>query len=487
MSFLRAEAISKRFGATVALNGVSIEADPGEIHAIVGENGSGKSTLMRILAGVMKPDSGMMTLGGCEYRPSSPIDARRAGIAMIHQELSICGDLTVAENIVLGIENHRGGILNVSEIRRRARLALGELGYGDLDPDTRARALPIAIRQVVEIARSVADNSRLVILDEPTSSLTASDIGHLFSVMRKLKEKGCTILYISHFLNEIHEICDRLTVLRDGIMVGTHPVAGMRDEEIVHLMVGRSIEELYPRSQRNSGEPILTVDHVSGVEKPKEASITLHRGEVFGIAGLNGAGRTELLRMIFGLDKVKSGQIRVGAYRGSASPARSWARGVGLLSENRKEEGLLLNMEIAENIVMAGIKTPIVFPSKQHRESEPWIKKLGVKCQGPEQKVGELSGGNQQKVAIARMLRQDVDVLLLDEPTRGIDVGSKEQIYGLIDSLAVSGKAVLMVSSYLPELLGTCDRIAVMKKGFLSEALPVAEANQELLMSMAVS
>jgi ribose transport system ATP-binding protein len=487
MPFLKTDSISKRFGATIALNAVSIEAEKGEIHAIVGENGSGKSTLMRILAGVMRPDSGSISFDGHDYRPTSPIDARRAGIAMIHQELSICPDLSVGENIVLGVENHRGGVLKLREIRERSRQALSALGYDDLDPDTPAKSLPIAVRQVVEIARSVAEKSRLVILDEPTSSLTAADIEHLFVVMRKLKESGCTILYISHFLNEIREICDRLTVLRDGSMVGVRAVKEIPDEEIVRLMVGRSIEEMYPRSIRQQGEPILEVKGLAGREKPSDASFTLYRGEVLGIAGLNGAGRTELLRLIFGLDPIRRGEISFALLQGAASPAKRWSQGMGLLSENRKEEGLLLNMEIAENIEMAGIKSAVVFPSTQHREGKVWIERLAVKCQGPEQKVGELSGGNQQKVAIARMIREDVDVMLLDEPTRGIDVGSKEQIYRLIDELALQGKAILMVSSYLPELLGTCDRIAVMNKGILSPSLDIADANQEVLMRMAVS
>ncbi|HWD38462.1 MAG TPA: sugar ABC transporter ATP-binding protein [Fimbriimonas sp.] len=486
MSFLNLTDVSKRFGATVALDRVSLSAEAGEIHAIVGENGSGKSTLMRILAGAIKADSGTMELGGQPYHPHSPIHARKAGIAMIHQELSICGHLSIAENIVLGVEDARGGILKVARIRERAQQALSALGHGDLDPDLPAKSLPLAMQQVVEIARSVAERSRLVILDEPTSSLTEADIEHLFSVMRLLKQSGCTILYISHFLNEIHEICDRLTVLRDGQMVGGREVAGISDEEIVKLMVGRDIDEMYPRSARTPGEPILELDHLAGVEKPHSASLSLRRGEVLGIAGLNGSGRTEMLRAVFGLDKVQSGQIRVASYSGLAGPARRWRQGVGLLSENRKEEGLLLNMSIAENIDMAGLDKVVVSPSQQEARAAKWIETVRVKCQSAHQNVGELSGGNQQKVAIARMLRQDVDVLMMDEPTRGIDVGSKEQIYRLIDELALRGKAVLMVSSYLPELLGTCDRIAVMSKGVLSEPIPVASATQESLMKLAV-
>jgi ribose transport system ATP-binding protein len=494
MTFLETRSISKRFGATVALDDVSINVQAGEIHAIVGENGSGKSTLMRILAGVMKPDSGQVILDGKTFRPNSPVEARRAGISMIHQELAICPDLTVAENIVLGIEKHRGGVLRLKEIKQIATNALGALGYSWLDPGTPTSTLSPAVRQVVEIARAVAEESRLIILDEPTSSLTAADIAHLFAMMRSLRDRGCTVLYISHFLNEIREICDRLTVLRDGKYIGVSVVSEISDEQIVREMVGRSIEELYPRSDHNPGDVALSIKHLSGLFKPTDATLDLRRGEVFGIAGLNGAGRTELLRVIFGLDPVKSGEIRIGVgasgsleFSTSSSPRTRWRQRVGLLSEDRKLEGLLIDMEIAENIEMAGLDSPWVFPNAQRKESQVWIDRLRIRCSGPEQRVGELSGGNQQKVAIARLLRQDVDVLLLDEPTRGIDVGSKEQIYGLIDQLALQGKAVLIVSSYLPELLGTCDRIAVMNKGVLGKPIPIHEATQEHLMAMAVS
>jgi ribose transport system ATP-binding protein len=483
---LTAFGISKAFGATVALAGVDLQANAGEVRGIVGENGSGKSTLMKIVAGVIQPDGGHIEIDGEPFRPKSPLDARRAGIAMIHQELSICSDLTVAENIALGAEPNRAGVLSLSEMRQTAKTALAALGHGDLDVETKAKRLSIATQQIVEIARAVSQEARIIILDEPTSSLSEADVKHLFSAVVKLKERGAAVLYISHFLNEIRELCDTLTVLRDGQFVGNRSVDKITDPEIVQLMVGRSIEELYPRSPRHPGDVILSLKDLSGRLKPKDASLEVRRGEVVGIAGLNGSGRTELMRLICGLDQIRQGQITIGSITGPASVSRRWDEGVGLLSENRKEEGLFLNLSIAENVTMASLSSFFVSPQTQATQSQTWIGRLGVKCRGPEQAVGELSGGNQQKVALARMLHHNVDLLLLDEPTRGIDVGSKEQIYRLIDDLAVSGKAVLIVSSYLPELLGICDRIAVMSRGRLSAPLAAAEATQESLMQLAV-
>jgi ribose transport system ATP-binding protein len=486
MALLSMCGISKRFGATVALDHAGLEVGAGEVHALVGENGSGKSTLMRILAGAIQPDSGTMTLGGEPYFPRSPIDARRAGVAMIHQELSLCPHLSVAENVMLGVEESSAGILRRGEMRKKTQDALALLGHGDLDPDIEVQKLPIALRQLVEIARSVAIGSRVVVLDEPTSSLTEADVERLFGVVETLRSEGKAVIYISHFLDEIERICDRITVLRDGKNAGSMPVEGTTADEIVSRMVGRQIESMYPRSERTPGEPLLDVSELSGDGKPEEASITLHRREVVGIAGLNGSGRTEFLRAIFGLDRVRRGQVRIGVVTGPASPSRRWAQGMGMLSEDRKLEGLALNMSIADNITLASLSGLLVLPGKQESAAKEWIDKLAIRCQGPGQAVGELSGGNQQKAAIARLLHHGVDVLLLDEPTRGIDVGSKEQIYRLIDGLANEGKAVLIVSSYLPELLGICDRIAVMRKGHLGPAKEVGELDQESLMHEAV-
>jgi ribose transport system ATP-binding protein len=346
--------------------------------------------------------------------------------------------------------------------------------------------LPLAVRQLVEIARAVAVGSKVVVLDEPTSSLTEADVQNLFGVVRKLREDGHAVLYISHFLDELHALADRMTVLRDGQFVGDREMAGVTDETIVTMMVGRSIDEMYPRSPHSPGETILEVTGLAGISRPESASLQLRKGEVLGIAGLNGSGRTELLRAIFGLDPVKRGTVRIGKYTGGATPAQRWSEGAGLLSENRKEEGLAIDLSIAENITLTTLPRGFISPKSLNDASLSWIKKLAIKCQGPEQRVGDLSGGNQQKVAIARMLHHNVDVLMLDEPTRGIDVGSKEGIYRLIDEAALAGKAVLMVSSYLPELLGTCDRIAVMRKGILGDAKRVEEVNQESLMKEAV-
>lgn len=482
MAFLELHGINKRFGATVALDNVSLSVEKGQVHALVGENGSGKSTLMKIVAGALAADSGTMTLDGQPFNPRNPLHARELGIAMIYQELSLAPDLNVAENILLGLEQAKGGIIDRRTSEQRASEALAQLGYPDLDVTTPIRKLPIAVRQVVEIARAVALGSKVVILDEPTSSLTQADVENLFGVIEKLRADGHAVIYISHFLEEIKRICDHLTVLRDGVFIDSAPVKNVTTDDMVTMMVGRDIEALYPHSNRKPGEPLM---ELNGLETMKgRASITLRRGEVVGIAGLNGSGRSELLRSIFGLDPVKSGQIKVGVVEGPNSPARRWDQGVGMLSEDRKLEGLALTMSIADNLLLT--KLPKVIAGQKHlNEGSIWVERMGVKCQGPQQAVGELSGGNQQKVAIGRLLHHGVDVLLLDEPTRGIDVGSKEQIYRLIDELAMEGKAILMVSSYLPELQGMCDRIAVMHKGDLGAAHPTKDLTAEDIMKEA--
>jgi ribose transport system ATP-binding protein len=486
MSFLEMSGIAKRFAATVALDKVDFAVEKGEVHALVGENGSGKSTLMRILAGAIQPDGGEMRLAGVPFRPRNPMDSRRRGVAMIHQELSLCPHLSIAENIMLGVEAGKAGVLDLTSIRRRSVEALAKLGHGDLDVDQALGRLPIAMRQIVEIARAVAAGSEVVVLDEPTSSLSEADVESLFRVISTLRSAGHAIIYISHFLDEIPRVADRLTVLRDGSAVGTRPVAGTGPDEVVSMMVGRTIEELYPRSERQPGETLLDVTGLSGAKRPIGAGLALRRGEVLGIAGLNGSGRTELLRTLFGLDPVKSGRIRIGVYSGAASPGKRWAQSVGLLSEDRKLEGLALGMTIADNVTLAGLdrlsRFGVLSVGRQARAADEWAKRLDIKCRDGSQAVWELSGGNQQKVALARLMLNDVDLLLLDEPTRGIDVGSKEQIYALIDRVALGGKAVLIVSSYLPELLGVCDRIAVMHKGRLGEAKDARTATAEQVM-----
>jgi ribose transport system ATP-binding protein len=478
--------VKKRFGATIALGSVDLSVDAGQVLALVGENGAGKSTLMKVLSGAHLPDEGTMFIDGQPYSPRDPLDARRAGVAMIYQELSNARHLSVMENILLGVEPTAGPFMRWGQVRRRAAAAMAEVGRPDIPLDLPVGQLSVAEQQLVEIARAVANECKVLVFDEPTSSLTQADIARLFNLIRRLKARGQAIIYISHFLEEVKEISDVFTVLRDGQSVGGGRTVDAAAEKIIAMMVGRQVADLYPRSPRQQGEAILTTDRLAGATKPRSASLSLHRGEVVGIAGLVGAGRTELLRSMFGLDKIQSGEIRLSVYSGAASPAARWAQGMGIVSEDRKTEGLALSLSIANNLTMSKLSGMgpggLVMPGKQNRIAADWISKMRVKCAGPAQPIGALSGGNQQKVAIARLLHHDVDVLLLDEPTRGIDVGSKAQIYQLIDELALSGKAILVVSSYLPELMGICDRIAVMCRGVLGPARLVAEVTEHQIM-----
>jgi ribose transport system ATP-binding protein len=483
--------VRKRFGATYALKGVDLSVRAGQVKALIGENGAGKSTLMKTLSGAYTADAGEMTLEGQPYQPRNPLHARSLGVCMIYQELALAPDLSVMENILLGIEPTLGPLMNWAKTREIASSALREVGLEHVAPERPVGELSIAEQQLVEIARAVAVGCKALVLDEPTSSLTQKDVRKLFDLVNRLKARGVAVIYISHALEEVEELCDEFTVMRDGETVGHGPVADTPVDRIISMMVGRDVEELYPRSPRAQGEPILELHQLQGAKLPREATLTLHRGEVVGIAGLIGAGRTEMLRALFGLDPAKGGEVRVAGTGGFAKPGRRWKQGLGLVSEDRKTEGLAQNLSIAENLTLSKLQ-PLVLPSRQRAAAEPWIREFPIKCQSAEQPVEDLSGGNQQKVAIARLLHHGCDVLLLDEPTRGIDVGSKAQIYAWIDKLAVGDpatgqapKAVLVVSSYLPELLGICDRIAVMTRGILGEAKPVAEWNEHRLMMAA--
>jgi ribose transport system ATP-binding protein len=477
--------IGKAFGATVALDAVDLAVASGEICALVGQNGAGKSTLMAILAGALSPDSGSMQLGGRAFAPRDPLDARRAGVAMIYQELSLAPHLTVMENIVLGVEPVRRGPLKIVQrdrMRETAREALQQLGHADIAPDAIVGDLAPAAQQLVEIARALAVGCRVLVLDEPTSSLGHADVQALFDLLRRLKARGLAIVYISHFIEEVMAIADCFVVLRDGRHAGGGSTAGSSAQHIVSLMVGRGLEDLYQRSERRAGDVLVCVEDVT----PGSAPLTLRSGEVVGIAGLLGAGRTRFLRTIFGLEPVKRGRITVGAYAGPASPHERWRQGMGMLSEDRAGEGLAGGLSVADNLTLSRL-APLgpaftVLPRRQDAASTRWIERLGIRSRHPRQAVHELSGGNQQKVAVARLLHHDVDVLVLDEPTRGIDVSSTAEIYRLVDELVGKRKAVLLVSSYLPELLGVCDRIAVMSRGRLGPARPVEEWTEHSLL-----
>ncbi len=481
-----ARGVRKAFGPTVAVDGVDFSVAAGEVRALVGENGAGKSTLVNVLSGVFLADAGSILLDGEPYEPSSPKDARDRGVVMVHQELALASHLTVAENLFLGIEPVRYGLLRRAEMRERASNALREIEHDDISPDARVDSLSIAARQIVEIARALILEAKVLILDEPTSSLSRPDVEKLFRLIGRLKERGLAIIYISHFLEEVWEVAETFTVLRDGRSVDEGVIADASVPGIVRSMVGRDIDDLFPRSQRTKGELLLQIDELAGATLPLTASFKLHRGEVVGIAGLMGAGRTEMARVVFGLDPVRRGDIRVGVFEGPATPRDRLAQGVGLLSEDRQTEGLATSRTIGENVTLSRLPR-WVQPRRIDAAARRWIDELSIACRGPRQRVSDLSGGNQQKVALARLLYHALDVLLLDEPTRGVDVGSKAQIYRLIDELAASGKAVLLISSYLPELLGMADRVAVMSRGRLGAAHPVAELDEESIMQEAVS
>ena len=479
--------IRKAFGATQALDGVDLSVAPGEICGLVGQNGAGKSTLMAVLSGALLPDAGTMTIDGARYAPRSPIEARRAGVAMIYQELSLAPDLTVMENLLLGAEPTRRGLLDWRAMRATASAALAQLGHDAIRPDATVGDLSVAQQQIVEIARALAIGCRVLVLDEPTSSLGRADTERLFALLRRLKAQGHAIVYISHFIEEVTAITDRYVVLRDGRNVGGGETAAATPAAIVALMVGAQPSDLFARGTRQRGEALLDVD---GVE-PGAATFSLHRGEVFGIAGLVGSGRTRFLRALFGLEPVRRGRIRIGTYSGrGGAPRDRWRAGMGLLSEDRKSEGLALGLSVADNLTLTRLEPlgpgALVMPGRQRHAASHWIAQIAIKCAGPDQAAGELSGGNQQKVALARLLHHDVDVLVLDEPTRGIDVSSKAQIYRLIERLASGGdrpaRAVLIVSSYLPELLGLCDRIAVMQRGRLQPPREAAGLTEHELM-----
>ena len=483
--------VRKSFGATVALDDVHLSVRGGEVCALVGQNGAGKSTLMSILAGAIAPDAGTMTLSGRPYAPRDPREARKAGVAMIYQELSLAPHLSVMDNIALGVEpSRRGalgalGIVHRDTVRRSAHAALEQLGHADIPLDAPVGELSPAAQQLVEIARALAFGCRVLVLDEPTSSLAHGDVRNLFDLIRRLRLQGLAIVYISHFIEEVTQVSDRFVVLRDGRNAGEGATTGASGDEIVSLMVGRALEDLYPRGARTVGQPLLQLDGLQP-DRLSPASLSLHRGEIFGIAGLLGAGRTRLLRGLFGLEAVKRGSVKLGAHAGPGAPADWWQHGMGMLSEDRTSEGLATTLNIADNMTMTRLEGPargfFVSPSRQCQSTRKWIDRLDIRATSPAQQVSRLSGGNQQKIALARLLHHDVDVLVLDEPTRGIDVGSKAQIYKLLDELVTRDKkAVLIVSSYFPELLALCDRIAVMSRGKLGEPRPATEWTEHAL------
>lgn len=493
-NILTMRGIKKAFGGVHALNGVNMEVSRGEVHALIGENGAGKSTLMKILSGALQADTGEMILDGTHYKPKNPLDARMSGISMVYQELNLAEHLTIEENLMLGIEKTKWGFIRREEYRSIIEETLKTLKHSDLIPQVKVHDLSLASRQLVEIARGLITENMVFVLDEPTSSLSQVDTEHLFEVIKTLKKRGVSIIYISHFLEEIKIVADRFTVLRDGETAGTGEIDKTSIDNIIELMVGRPLTEMFPRIPHEIGDEIFRLKDLKGVKLPLSVSVSIKRGEILGIAGLVGAGRTETLRVTYGLDDMDSGEITIGFHtgiKGNIKPHRMIKHGIAFLSEDRKTEGLAVNRSIAENITFSSLpklsKWGMVNDKTINRVSNEWVDRLSIKISQVSDRIDSLSGGNQQKVALARLLQEDADIYLLDEPTRGVDVGSKVEIFRLIGELASQGKAIIIVSSYLPELLGVCDTIAVMHRGVLGPKRAVSEWDEYSIMNEATS
>jgi len=483
---LEMRGINKSFAGNTVLADVNLSARAGEVHALVGENGAGKSTLMKILAGVYQPDAGEILIDDASVHFARPSDALARGVAMIYQELSLAPDLTVAENIFLGREplSFRPlGLVNRRELNTRAGDMLKAYGF-KLDSRVRVKLLSAADRQLVEITRATVEAKRVLVMDEPTSSLTAHEVEDLFRLIRELKSRGLAVIYISHRLEELDFIADRLTVLRDGRAVYSGVWGEISRAEIIKQMAGRELKEIFPPRTATKGESRLRVTNLTRAGKFREVSLEVAAGEVVGIAGLAGAGRTELVETIFGAYAADSGEIVLnGSGLRMAKPDRAVARGLGLLTEDRKRTGLCLNQSLAANLTLANLRTLIrswrLDRKRERTVANEHIEKLHIRPPNADKTVARMSGGNQQKVLLARWLFAGSKVFLLDEPTRGVDVASRSEIYRAINQLAETGAAIVMVSSDLPELLGMADRILVMRRGRLVAELDAKRTTQE--------
>ncbi|MFK7817843.1 MAG: sugar ABC transporter ATP-binding protein [Planctomycetaceae bacterium] len=490
-SLLEVRNVTNRFPGVTALNNVSLRLERGEVLSVIGENGAGKSTLMKILAGVQEPDSGEIVVDGQTELIDSVQRAFDVGIALIHQELNLSDNLSVGANIFLGREPRKAGFIDSKTIRQEAQSVLDRVGL-KVSPRTLVRELPIGQQQLVEIARALSVNARILIMDEPTSSLSTGEATKLFEVIKDLRANGVSVIYISHRLGEVADLSDRVTVLRDGENAGEIPRTEISHDRMVRAMVGRDIAEFYDRKQHTPGEETLAVEQLVTVENPKsKVSFSIRSGEIVGISGLVGAGRTELLQAVFGVTPPLSGRIRIG---GSVvtlkSPKDAIHHGLALVPEDRKLQGLVLEMAVQQNIGLAGLKRHkkgigFLNAAKEAADTDEMIEKLRIKTPTAHQIVQYLSGGNQQKVVLGKWLTLKPKVLLLDEPTRGIDIGAKQEIYRLMESLASEGVSVLFVSSEMEEILGMSDRVLVMHEGQLTGELQRSELSEEAVMHLA--
>jgi len=494
---LEMRGISKRFGGTQALDQVDFSLDRGEVVGLLGENGAGKSTLIKILAGVHRMDQGAIFIDGKPVTLQTPQDAQRLGIAVIYQELNLTPNQTVAENVFLHHPQRMNGILGkigIIDHRRRERetaALLAQLGITGLDLRRKVGELSVAFQQLTEIAKALALEARLIVMDEPTSALPDEEVDHLFEIIRRLRERGLGVVFVSHRLNEVRAICDRIVVLRDGKNAGALPVNEASDDRIIAMMVGRSIDNLYPKRPATPGDLVLEVQGLTRRGVIEDISFHLRAGEVVGLAGLVGSGRTEVARAIFGADRIDKGTIRLnGTPVRLRSPQDARNLGIGYVPEDRKVQGLIPSMTVRDNITLAVLRQlaragHVVDRSVLEGVARRYVHELHLRPPRTDLPVGSLSGGNQQKVVLAKWLAVDLKVLLLDEPTRGIDVGAKAEIHGLIDELAHRGMAILLISSELPEVLAMSDRILVMSEGRLVGELSREEATQERILALA--
>ncbi len=483
--------LSKSFGGVQALRGVQLTVYGGEVHALLGENGAGKSTLIKIITGLHQPDAGEILLDGRPVRFASTRDALDQGVAAIYQEPSLFPDLDIAENIFVGRQPLSGGRVDWRRMYEEASALLGRLGVR-LDPRTKARALSVAQMQMVEIARAISLDARVLIMDEPTSSLTEREVEDLFVIVRQLRAHGSAVVFISHRLEELFALADRVTVLRDGAYVGTQPMADVSTDALIRMMVGRSVAELFPKQAVEPGEVLLEVRGLGLPGRFADISFQLRRGEIVGMAGLVGAGRTELAEALFGVAPAATGAILLdGRPAAIRSPEQAMALGIGYVPEDRKLHGLVLQMSIAQNISLPTLKRFArlgwLDRRGERQRAQEDAARLEVKLADVDQPAGQLSGGNQQKVVLAKWLGTSPRVLILDEPTRGIDVGTKAAVHRLMSQLAAEGMAILMISSELPEVLGMSDRVLVMREGRLTGEFDRAEATQERIMAAATA
>lgn len=486
---LRMRGISKTFPGVKALCDVTLSVDYGRMHAIVGENGAGKSTLMKILSGAYLPSSGSTEVNGVEVRMRRPADAQRLGIRMVHQELNLVPDLTVAENVYLGRMPRRWGFADRARMIRDVEVVLKELG-ASIDPAARLGDLSISQQQLVEIAKAYAAGPRIIVLDEPTSSLSEHETAALFRILRRMRDQGLAIIYISHRLKEVLEIADDVTILRDGNLIETRPAEGISASEMIRCMVGREVTNVFPKTPSRIGAPVLRVEGLGDGYNFRDIGFEVRAGEILGLTGLVGAGRTELARAIFGLAPVTAGRIEIdGREVRIGSPAAAVRAGIGFVPEDRKADGIVPSMSVRENISLPVLRRMSRFGrvslGRDRELAARFVRELSIAPPDPERRIDLLSGGNQQKAVISRWLSTGPKVLILDEPTRGVDVGAKAEIHRIVGELVAGGLAVVMISSELAEVLGVCDRVVVMRDGRACAPLGRAELSEERIMALA--